>query len=202
MTTRQPPRRQQLRKRMRNERRSLPAHDKKRFAGLLAKNLAKTNLFRNSQHIAFYIANDGELDLQPLMRIAWRMKKTCYLPILSPPFRQHMLYFAPYEEGDPLISNQYAIPEPKVSPRHWCPGRGLNLVLTPLVAFDVQGNRLGMGGGYYDRTFAYLRNHNRWLRPRLVGVAYDFQQVDQLESAAWDVPLSAIATPRQLIECE
>jgi 5-formyltetrahydrofolate cyclo-ligase len=195
-------RRQQLRKRIRIERRSLTAHDRKRYAGLLAKNLTKTNLFRNSQHIAFYIANDGELDLLPLMKIAWRMKKICYLPILSPPFRQNMLYFAPYKQGDPLIPNQYAIPEPKVSPRHWRPGRSLNLVLTPLVAFDARGNRLGMGGGYYDRTFAYLRNHHRWLRPRLVGVAYDFQQVDQLDSAAWDVPLSAIATPGQLIECE
>ena len=113
--------RQQLRKRLRQQlrskRRALSAQDKKRYSKLLAKNLSNTHLFRNSQHIAFYIANDGELDLAPLMQIAWRMKKTCYLPILSPPFRQHTLYFGRYNPGDPLVPNQYAIPEPKVSPR-------------------------------------------------------------------------------------
>ncbi|WP_455211925.1 5-formyltetrahydrofolate cyclo-ligase [Kaarinaea lacus] len=191
--------RQLLRKRMREQRRSLSAHERKRFSKLLAKRFAKTALFRNSKHIAFYIANDGELDLLPLMKIAWRLNKRCYLPILSPPFRRHLLYFARYNEGDALIANQYAIPEPKVSPRQWCTGRRLNLVLTPLVAFDTNGNRLGMGGGYYDRTFSYLRNHRRWRRPRLVGIAYDFQQVDQLENASWDVPLSAIVTPEKMI---
>ncbi|MGD8594123.1 MAG: 5-formyltetrahydrofolate cyclo-ligase, partial [Gammaproteobacteria bacterium] len=81
-------------------------------------------------------------------------------------------------------------------------GRRLNLVLTPLVAFDARGNRLGMGGGYYDRTFAYLRHQHRWRRPRLAGIAYDFQQVDRLERSSWDVPLSTIATPRKYIVCE
>jgi 5-formyltetrahydrofolate cyclo-ligase len=194
--------RQQLRKRLREQRRSLSAHERKRYSDQLAKTFAKTNLFRNSTHIAFYLANDGELDLLPLMQIAWRMKKHCYLPILSPPFRQHLLYFARYHEGDPLILNQFAIPEPKVSPRQWQSGRRLNLVLTPLVGFDARGNRLGMGGGYYDRTFAYLRNHHSWRRPRLVGIAYDFQQVDQLESASWDVPLTAIVTPKKIIICK
>lgn len=192
--------RQQLRKRLREQRRSLAAHDKRRYSRLLAKSFAKTNLFRNSTRIAFYLANDGELDLAPLMRVAWRMKKKCYLPILSPPFRRHLLYFGRYRQGDPLVANQYGIAEPKVAPRHWLPGRRLDLVLTPLVAFDTQGNRLGMGGGYYDRTFAYLRSRNRWRRPKLVGIAYDFQQVDQLGSAAWDVPLSAVATPDHLFE--
>ncbi|MGD8941243.1 MAG: 5-formyltetrahydrofolate cyclo-ligase [Gammaproteobacteria bacterium] len=194
--------RQQLRKRLREQRRSLSAHERKRFSEQLAKNFAKTKLFRNSKHIAFYLANDGELDLLPLMQIAWRMKKHCYLPILSPPFQQHMLYFARYQKGDPLSLNQFAIAEPRVSPRHWRTGRRLNLVLTPLVAFDARGNRLGMGGGYYDRTFAYLRHQHRWRRPRLAGIAYDFQQVDRLERSSWDVPLSTIATPRKYIVCE
>jgi 5-formyltetrahydrofolate cyclo-ligase len=194
--------RQQLRKRLREQRRSLSAHERKRFSEQLAKNFAKTKLFRNSKHIAFYLANDGELDLLPLMQIAWRMKKHCYLPILSPPFQQHMLYFARYQKGDPLSLNQFAIAEPRVSPRHWRTGRRLNLVLTPLVAFDARGNRLGMGGGYYDRTFAYLRHQHRWRRPRLAGIAYDFQHVDRRERSSWDVPLSTIATPRKYIVCE
>lgn len=192
--------RSHMRNQMRRERRSVSVHERKRYSIQLAKRIAKTPLFRNSKRIAFYMANDGELDLTPLMRIAWRMKKQCYLPILSPPFQQH-LYFARYVEGDALRPNQFSIPEPKLSPRHWRKGRRLDLVLTPLVAFDALGNRLGMGGGYYDRTFAYLRNHNHWQKPRLVGVAYSFQQVPRLENAAWDVPLSLIATPEKIVFC-
>jgi 5-formyltetrahydrofolate cyclo-ligase len=193
--------RQELRSQMRKQRRSLSAHERRCYSLQLAKQIAKNPLFRNSNRIAFYIANDGELDLSPLMQIAWQMKKHCYLPILSPPFQQH-LYFARYEEGDPLIPNQFAIPEPKVSPRKWHKGRRLDLVLTPLVAFDSSGNRLGMGGGYYDRTFSYLRNHLHLQKPRLAGVAYAFQQVPRLENASWDVPLSLIATPEKIVVCK
>ena len=192
--------RQLIRKQMREQRRSLSAHERECYSQLLAKRFAKNHLFRNSKHIAFYIANDGELDLWPLMQIAWEMKKHCYLPILSPPFQQH-LYFAAYRIGDSLTLNQFAIPEPDVSPRHWRKGRRLDLVLTPLVAFDSLGNRLGMGGGYYDRTFAYLHHQRCWQRPKLVGTAYAFQQVPRLDSASWDVPLSLIATPEEMVFC-
>lgn len=187
--------RQQLRKRMREQRRALSAHERERYSIQLASRLAKSHVFRNSQHIAFYIANDGEIDLTPLMRVAWSMKKHCYLPILSPAFQRH-LYFAEYNDGDVLKHNQFGIPEPAVSPRKWRKGSRLGLVLTPLVAFDENGNRLGMGGGYYDKTFAYLRHQTRWRRPRLIGVAYDFQRVRSLEFASWDVPLNGVVTPQ------
>jgi 5-formyltetrahydrofolate cyclo-ligase len=70
----------------------------------------------------------------------------------------------------------------------------LDLVLTPLVGFDHKGNRLGMGGGYYDRSFAFLLRRQNWKKPRLVGLAYDFQQLDKLPAKNWDVPLTAVAT--------
>ncbi|WP_455204150.1 5-formyltetrahydrofolate cyclo-ligase [Kaarinaea lacus] len=186
--------RQELRKRIRRQRRALSAHERDCYSKRFAKRFAASALFRNSKHIALYLANDGELDLYPLMQLAWRMKKRCYLPILSPPFQRH-LYFAQYAEGGHLIPNQFGIPEPDVGPRLWLTGRRLDLVLTPLVAFDDKGNRLGMGGGYYDRTFAYHIRHNHWCRPKLVGVAYEFQKVESLDSAAWDVPLFAVVTP-------
>ena len=192
--------RQEIRKFVRERRRSLTARERECYSQLLAKKIAKSRWFLNSQHIAFYIANDGELDLLPIMETAWAMKKHCYLPILSPAFQRH-LYFGRYEPDDSLILNQFTIPEPDLGPRHWVTGRGLDLVLTPLVAFDNSGNRLGMGGGYYDKTFAYLRHHASWHRPRLVGVAYDFQEVHSLDNASWDVPLNMIATPERLIQC-
>ncbi len=90
--------------------------------------------------------------------------------------------------------NQYGITEPDPdSTQLVCRGR-LDLVLVPLVAFDGNGNRLGMGAGYYDRTFHFLRHRRHWLKPRLVGLAFDMQRVADLQPAAWDVPLNAVVT--------
>jgi 5-formyltetrahydrofolate cyclo-ligase len=191
--------RRALRNKIREQRRALSAHDVKRYSEQLAQHFSTSNLFRNAKHIAFYLANDGELDVYPLMQIAWAMNKRCYLPILSPPFQRH-LFFAQYNHGDPLALNEFAIPEPDVGPRHFKKAKTLDLVLTPLVACDSLGNRLGMGGGFYDRTFHFLKHRTQWQKPRLVGVAYDFQQVEALEFQPWDVPLAAVATPGSLMQ--
>jgi 5-formyltetrahydrofolate cyclo-ligase len=75
-------------------------------------------------------------------------------------------------------------------------GHWLDLVLVPLVGFDARGNRLGMGGGFYDRHFAFLRNRRAWRRPLLIGIAFDVQRVPRLSDAAHDVPLWGIVTER------
>ena len=102
--------------------------------------------------------------------------------------------FAPYQTGDKLIKNEFGIPEPAVSPRALIPARQLDVVFAPLVAFDLSGNRLGMGGGYYDKTFSFLTHRTKWRKPHLVGIAYDFQQVGNLDHFPWDVPLGSIIT--------
>lgn len=177
---------------MRRRRRALSPEELAAHSQLVARRLEHEPLFRRSTHIAAYFAGDGEIDPLPLLRRAWAMRKICYLPILSPHFHQR-LAFAPYREGDPLVLNIYGIPEP-ARPEHLIDGRLLDLVLTPLVAFDTAGSRLGMGGGYYDRSFAFLRQRRHWRRPHLVGLAHDFQRVDQLDTQSWDVPLAAIVT--------
>ena len=183
----------QIRKHMRQQRRSLSWHDRDLYSQQLAHHFSKTRLFRNSRHIACYMAADGELDLAPLMQRAWHMGKTVYLPVLNAPHQQS-LFFACYKEGDALDLNRFRIPEPAVPARERVTARQLDLVLTPLVAFDGQGNRLGMGAGYYDRTFAFLRQRHYWIRPRLIGVAYTFQRVEQLHAQPWDVPLHTVVT--------
>ena len=86
------------------------------------------------------------------------------------------------------------IPEPLVERRELVRVRDLDLILMPLVGFDLQGNRLGMGGGFYDRSLAFLRYRLYWKRPRLLGLAYDFQQVDILTADPWDIPMQAVVT--------
>ena len=186
-----------VRRQMRARRRALSETERSKRAHALADRLAGTSLFRNSRRIAAYLAVDGEADPLPLIQRAWTMGKTVYLPVLVP-FNHNRLWFAPLRPDGTLVTNRFGIAEPTCIHRQRSGVIALDLVLTPLVAFDAQGNRLGMGGGFYDRTFGFLHRRRHWLKPRLVGLAYDFQQVPRLPAAAWDVPLYAVATDRAL----
>ena len=94
-----------------------------------------------------------------------------------------------------MTVNQFGIAEPKLDCSKVCPVQSLDIIFTPLVAFDSSGNRLGMGGGFYDRTLAACKARG----PALVGLAHQCQQSDALPHAPWDVPLHAIATPQKWI---
>lgn len=191
--------RTQLRNKMRARRNALTGPEREHAAALLASHLTRHPLFIRSRRIACYLANDGEIDLSYVMQQAWRMKKTCYLPVLrARPSRR--LWFAPHRATDRMALNRYRIPEPDVPASRLTHAWALDLILTPLVAFDTQGNRLGMGGGYYDRTLEFLLRRQFWTHPRIMGIAYDFQQVDKLESCKWDIPVHAIATDAGIID--
>jgi len=187
----------QLRKQIRQQRRTLTPQQRRDAARDLASLIGMTPAFRRARKIAGYMACDGEIDLQPVITQTWRQSKRFYLPILHAPVFNRM-WFGHYQPGDKLVNNRYGIPEPQAARASAPEVLGLDLVLVPLVAFDLQGNRLGMGGGFYDRTFAYLLRRKVWRKPLLVGVAYEFQQVSQLPCEAWDVPLCGVITEKQV----
>lgn len=191
--------RKSLRTQIRAQRRALSPHQQEIFAHQFADHFAKTRLFMNSNRIAFYMANDGELDPSYLMANAWAMGKDCYLPVLMHTHNKSLL-FAPYEPDAPMTYNQFGIPEPAVAARHKIKARNLDLIIMPLVAFDKRGNRIGMGGGYYDRTLAFLNARTQWHKPRLVGIGYSFQETPSINSESWDVPLSYIATEKEFFK--
>ncbi len=186
--------RQSIRREMRARRRALTPMEAKRHALRVARRLLAHGAVRHATHIAAYLPNDGEISLGPLIRRLWQMHKRCYLPVLF----GKRLWFYPYPRHARLRPNRFAIPEPRVHPRKRRHLAALDVVLTPLVAFDGSGNRLGMGGGFYDRTFAYLEHRRRWRRPIILGVAHAFQEVEALPTQPWDVPLSGIVTEREL----
>jgi 5-formyltetrahydrofolate cyclo-ligase len=183
-----------IRRNMRKLRRSLPVRARRGAARQLARRLLATSAFRRARRIACFVSTDGEIDTGPLIREAWRLGKHMYLPVLVP-FGPKRLWFRRYRQDTPLVRNRYGIVEPRGGRR--LSGRELDLALAPLVAFDRHGRRLGMGGGYYDRTFTYL-HRSRWQRPRLLGLAYAFQQVEALPAEPWDVPLWGVVTEQAL----
>lgn len=183
-----------LRSEMRARRRAVPESQRAPMARALARNLGRSLRVRCARRIACYLSNDGEIDLGPAMDLLGRGGRRILLPVLH----GERLWFLPFGSGTPLARNRFGIPEPAVSARRRCPARDLDLVLVPLVAFDATGNRLGMGGGFYDRTFAYLGNRAAWRRPLLIGVAYEFQRLDALPSQSWDIPLQGVATEKRL----
>lgn len=189
------PARSTLRNKIRHQRRHLGDQERRAAALRVKRNFSNMRIFRASQRIAFYLPNDGELDLTPLLQQAWAMKKMCYLPVLNT-LTANQLSFAPFHQNTSLRLNRFGIPEPLISPRRLVRAYALDLILVPLVAFDIHGNRLGMGGGFYDRTLAYLKHRRYWRKPHIYGAAYEFQKIDALSRMAWDIPMQGVVTDK------
>jgi len=179
---------------MRRRRRALPAGERARLAESLAAALMRDLLLARRRRVACYVQNDGEMDPFPTVARLWETGRQPFLPALA----GARLRFLPWHPETPLVANRFGIPEPAASPAAACPPRALDVVLMPLVAFDSRGHRLGMGGGFYDRTFGFLRHRSARRRPLLVGIAYGFQRVEALPPEPWDVPLAAVATEHGL----
>ncbi|GHA84942.1 5-formyltetrahydrofolate cyclo-ligase [Cognatilysobacter bugurensis] len=183
-----------LRTELRARRRAIPAPQRIAAADALAARLFDLAFAPTTGYVAGYWALDGEIALH-----VWqtRLPRDCVycLPVLQP----GTLKFAPWRFGDALVTNRYGIPEPDVAPSSLLDAADLALIVMPLVGFDASGHRLGMGGGWYDRTLAF--RHDAPAPPYLVGAAFDEQRVPELDAAAWDVPLDAVCTPTTTFSC-
>src|SRR5579859_2198506 len=140
-----------LRRQMRATRRALTPETRRLASIAAAICLADSPRYRSARHIAVYIAMDGELDPMPFVMRARSDGREIYLPVL--PEGDGPMSFLPYTQDAALKPNRFGIPEPAADPAHTRPGADMDMVLTPLVAFDLFGNRVGMGAGFYDRTF-------------------------------------------------
>jgi len=187
----------QLRKDLRQQRRQLPRRLHRQWDLRILQRLAHLPVWRAARCIALYEAADGEVDPRPLIDWARRWGKTIVLPRLHPR-AAFWMDFVPCQAGTTMKRNRFGIAEPVG--RVLRPVLRIDLVLLPLVGFDRHGGRLGMGGGYYDRRFAH-RHRRPALPPRLLGLAYGFQEIGQLPRRPWDVPLSGVITERGWIRC-
>jgi len=187
-----------LRCRLRAARQALSAAEQCSHARAVARALGRRQVFLRARRAGAYWATKGEMDPLPLLRLAHARHKRCFLPVLRPRTGKEGLWFLEYRPGDPLVLNRFGIPEPRLRNRRIRLPWALDLLLVPLVGFDAQCNRLGMGGGYYDRTLAYLAYRSFWRRPVLIGLAHECQRVAHLKTNPWDVPLDLVVTEERI----
>ena len=177
----------EIRKNLRKKRADLSLELFNRMSSNIAKNVRESEAFNNAQRIGFYHSVRGEADPASLKTL----DKNFFLPVLSKD-KDEGLVFIELTDETKFENNKFNIPEPIFDDNKIVSAKSLDLVLVPLLAFDKNGNRLGMGGGFYDRCFSFKKREQSKLI--LMGYAYDFQEIDALEPEHWDVGLDMVAT--------
>ncbi|WP_445494500.1 5-formyltetrahydrofolate cyclo-ligase [Photorhabdus sp. SF281] len=185
--------RQNIRKKIRQQRRELTPEQQALFANQAAEKVVNHPRIYQANKIALFLSFDGELDTRPLINQLWQQNKQIYLPVLHP-FSRHHLLFLNYQLNTQLVRNRFNIEEPPLDVQQLLPLSELDIMMIPLVAFDHTGQRLGMGGGFYDRTLSQWQQKNFYP----IGLAHNCQLVDTLPSDKWDIPLPEIITPEKI----
>ena len=178
---------------IREKRRSLSDSQQVKAAEGLLKQLRAIPTFADAKTVGMYLVNDGEIDPAPTMNWCWDQQISTYVPVIQKP--EKFLKFAQVTAATEFTINSYGISEPAVKIDELVDVRHLDVVLIPLVAFDSRGSRIGMGGGFYDRTLQSVYEKEGPV-PDLIGVAHDIQQVDAVEAEPWDIPLTRVVTDR------
>ncbi len=181
---------QEIRRHIREKRRQIPIAYQQHAAKQVAKRLCLTPAFQRAHHVALYMSLQEELSTERILHLALKYHKACYLPIITP---THQLQFMKVSNETILVKNRLGIFEPTPCAQQIVASK-LDLVLVPLLAFDGALHRLGMGGGYYDRTFAFKRGANK---PFLLGLGYELQRVPHLPHSNLDISLDMVMTEKR-----
>lgn len=181
-----------LRQTLRQARRALSATQQDHAAVQLYHRINGQRYFHKAKRIAFYIAGDGEIDPSLLLAAALARGQHCYLPLIHP-YRPERMLFLRYRQGDTLLRHPWGMWQPALRRGGLVSARSLDLVFVPLVGFDSACNRLGMGKGFYDKTFSFRTRTGR-TSPKMIGLAHECQRVERLENQAWDVRMDKIVS--------
>lgn len=180
-----------IRKTIRDHRKKLSFEETQSASQIISEKIFQHPAFLNSKKIALYISHENEIDVRLILNRALELKKSIYLPVLSD---ENELAFYLINPSTQFIKNKFCIDEPAISNQTPISPTELDLMLIPMVAFDAQCNRLGRGAGYYDRALQFTKNLSRDVRPVLIGVAYEFQRVNQIVPEEWDVKMDFVVT--------
>lgn len=177
-----------LRTKIKQKREQLSSENVDQLGDAIFRNLLDSNILENKSRIAIYCSVNNEVATMQIIKHLWTKDKELFLPII----KSNQLVFGSYKSGDNLSNNKFDIPEPTTQREELITADVLDLVIVPLVAFDSDCNRLGMGGGYYDRALAFKKTSSKTSSPLLIGLAYELQKVNILEMNSWDIPMDGI----------
>lgn len=169
-------------------RKTLPPDYISQSSSKIIEQITKIQVYNTAQHIGWYLSVQGEIDLAPLCRSALQEGKSCYVPTIQ---ADKTLRFLPYTARAKMIPSRYGILEPDLTPDNAITASSLDLIFLPVVAFDATLTRLGMGGGFYDKT---LQDHH----VPCIGVAYEWQKHPALPYDPWDIKPDLIVTERTI----
>lgn len=178
-----------LRRERRDARAELSKATRRSASERIARHVIYSSYLQRSRRIACYLPMADEVDTWPFIARAWRMKKKIYAPITR---RNRLLTFREIRPESDLTTTDFGLLQPVSGDE--LSARELDLVLVPMVAFDDDCQRIGMGGGYYDRTFSFLRARRSLFRPKLIGLAFACQRVDKIPLNPWDIRLYRVIT--------
>lgn len=172
-------------------RRSMSDHDRQTANQIINKKVVRSREFLAAKTVGLYLPMHDEVDPSEIIERAWRANKRVFCPVID---KNGKMNYHHLGRNTLLSQNDFGIWEP--ANNKIIAARQLDLVITPLVAFDKNLNRIGMGGGYFDRHFSFLRHRQNWLRPKLIGVAFACQEVDKIDPNPWDIRLYSVTTEK------
>jgi len=182
----------QLRKRGLRARRHLDDQTHVHASQVIAERVVRSHEFMACKTIACYLSSYDEVDTTYIIERAWRANKRIFAPVVAD---KHGLFFRQLLPETRLEKSRFDLWEPVSGPT--IKANRIDMVVTPVVAFDDKNNRIGMGGGYFDRCFSFLKHRRHWLHPKLIGVAFECQKVEKIEPNPWDIRLSSVITERR-----
>ncbi len=178
-----------IRSQCKNARSEMSGVERAAASEKIAEIVIHSSWFQRSKTIACYLPVSGEVDTRSIIARAWCMKKRIFAPVVE---KSGCMSFRQMTTETALYKSKFGLYEPRdgksISPRK------LDVVITPLVAFDSHKHRVGMGGGYFDRTFSFLSSRNAYVHPKLIGVAFACQEVEKIPANPWDIPLFTLIT--------
>ena len=167
----------------------MSANERARASRRITDRFLNSRYFLGSDTLGCYLSTWDEVDTSAIIERAWRAKKRVFLPVTS---ASGDMQFCETLPGTELAKNHFGLWEPANC--NAIEASRLDVVVTPLLAFDDQRHRIGMGGGYFDRAFAFLRDRNNWLHPKLIGIAFECQRVEKISPNPWDIPVFRVIT--------
>jgi 5-formyltetrahydrofolate cyclo-ligase len=182
----------QIRQQIIQQRKNLTQTQLTTSAAACCKQVIQSRLLETAETVALYLQHIGEINPHPLIEVLWEQGKRTYLPVIG---KDNNLTFVRYVKGGDLRLNQYGIAEPTST--ETCSLANLDVICMPLVAFDSAGNRIGMGGGYYDRTLAKRTSNSALIT---VGLAYQFQKVAKIPTTDWDQTMDWVVTDQKIYQ--